>query len=85
MHEMSAPPLLPSPHGSCSVQGNSPARLHDVHAIPDELAHVFVRGANHHAQPDRSGPPCERGHDIVRFVALHREGLAPERLRQSLR
>ena len=78
-------PFRPRPPSSRTVQGDLPARLHDVHAIPDELAHVLVRGADHHAQAGRSGPPCERCHDIIRLIPLHRERLASERLRESLR
>lgn len=34
-----------------------PPRLHDVHAVPDELAHVLVGGAHHHTKPGRASPP----------------------------
>ena len=39
----------------CSV----PPRLHDVHAVPDELAHVLVGRAHHHTQPGRPSPPLK--------------------------
>lgn len=49
-----------------------PPRLHDVHAVPDQLAHVLVGGAHHHTQPGRARPP-EKNKKRPRNVGREKE------------